>query len=49
MLTWGIAPGFEWSRNRALKAHFNGAGNELRFQRWCLGNHKSQGASDGWQ
>ncbi len=43
MLTWGIAPGLEWSRNRALKAHFSGTGNESRFQRWCLGNHKSPG------
>ena len=31
----------------ALKARFNRAGSDSRFQRWCLGNHKSWGDAPG--
>src|SRR6266516_8204962 len=33
----------------ALKARFNRAGSDSRFQRWCLGNHKSWGDAPGFR
>jgi len=35
MPAWGIAPGIQMTAGKALKARFNGGGNDSRYQRWC--------------